>query len=162
MTNDTITSITEDVYSRIDQSAEEILSEVGSTYVTSDDFREELSTSLTQTAEGWEMEFNEFRSWVEETNGENQTAFEELRKYIRFIEGNIILGDQNNDLQCIITNSKISFEQNGAEVAYISNNKLYITNAEVLDRFTVGNPSSGYFDWIPRANGNLGMKWRQG
>ena len=162
VTNDTITSITEDVYSRIDQSAEEILSEVGSTYVTSDDFREELSTSLTQTAEGWEMEFNEFRSWAEETNGENQTAFEELRKYIRFIEGNIILGDQNNDLQCIITNSKISFEQNGAEVAYISNNKLYITNAEVLDRFTVGNPSSGYFDWIPRANGNLGMKWRQG
>ena len=162
VTNDTITSITEDVYSRIDQSAEEILSEVGSTYVTSDDFREELSTSLTQTAEGWEMEFNEFRSWVEETNGENQTAFEELRKYIRFIEGNIILGDQNNDLQCIITNSKISFEQNGAEVAYISNNKLYITNAEVLDRFTVGNPSSGYFDWIPRANGNLGMKWRAG
>lgn len=162
VTNDTITSITEDVYSRIDQSAEEILSEVGSSYVTSDDFREELSTSLTQTAEGWEMEFNEFRSWVEEENGENQTAFEELRKYIRFIEGNIILGDQNNDLQCIITNSKISFEQNGAEVAYISNNKLYITNAEVLDRFTVGNPSSGYFDWIPRANGNLGMKWRQG
>ena len=162
VTNDTITSITEDVYSRIDQSAEEILSEVGSTYVTSDDFREELSTSLTQTAEGWEMEFNEFRSWVEETNGENQTAFEELRKYIRFVEGNIILGDQDNDLQCIITNSKISFEQNGAEVAYISNNKLYITNAEVLDRFTVGNPSSGYFDWIPRANGNLGMKWRAG
>lgn len=162
VTNDTITSITEDVYSRIDQSAEEILSEVGRTYVTSDDFREELSTSLTQTAEGWEMEFNEFRSWVEEENGENQTAFEELRKYIRFIEGNIILGDQNNDLQCIITNSKISFEQNGAEVAYISNNKLYITSAEVLDRFTVGNPSSGYFDWIPRANGNLGMKWRSG
>ena len=56
VTNDTITSITEDVYSRIDQSAEEILSEVGSTYVTSDDFREELSTSLTQTAEGWEMD----------------------------------------------------------------------------------------------------------
>ena len=162
VTNDTITSITEDVYSRIDQSAEEILSEVGSSYVTSDGLTEILNTRFTQTEEGWEMEFNEFRSWVEETNGENQTAFEELRKYIRFIEGNIILGDQNNDLQCIITNSKISFEQNGAEVAYISNNKLYITNAEVLDRFTVGNPSSGYFDWIPRANGNLGMKWRQG
>ena len=162
VTNDTITSITEDVYSRIDQSAEEILSEVGSSYVTSDGLTEILNTRFTQTEEGWEMEFNEFRSWVEEANGENQTAFEELRKYIRFIEGNIILGDQNNDLQCIITNSKISFEQNGAEVAYISNNKLYITNAEVLDRFTVGNPSSGYFDWIPRANGNLGMKWRAG
>lgn len=162
VTNDTVTSITEDVWTRIDQTAESIMSEVGSTYVTSEGFEEELNTRFTQTEEGWEMTFNQFRQWVEAENGETQTAFEELRKYIRFLDGNIILGDQDNNLQCIITNSKISFEQNGTEVAYISNNKLYITNAEVLDRFTVGNPSSGYFDWIPRANGNLGMKWRAG
>lgn len=162
VTNDTVTSITEDVWTRIDQTAESIMSEVGSTYVTSEGFEEKLNTRFTQTEEGWEMTFNQFRQWVEAENGETQTAFEELRKYIRFLDGNIILGDRNNDLQCIITNTKISFEQNGAEVAYISNNKLYITNAEVLDRFTVGNPSSGYFDWIPRANGNLGMKWRAG
>lgn len=162
VTNDTVTSITEDVWTRIDQTAESIMSEVGSTYVTSEGFEEELSTRFTQTEEGWEMTFNQFRQWVEAENGETQTAFEELRKYIRFLDGNIILGDRNNDLQCIITNTKISFEQNGTEVAYISNNKLYITSAEVLDRFTVGNPSSGYFDWIPRANGNLGMKWRAG
>lgn len=162
VTNDTITSITEDVYSRIDQTADSIMIEVGRTYVTSEGFEEELNTRFTQTEEGWEMTFNQFRQWAETQNGETQTAFEELKKYIRFVEGNIILGDQNNDLQCVITNTKISFKQNGAEVAYISNNKLYITNAEVLDRFTVGNPASGYFDWIPRANGNLGMKWRAG
>lgn len=160
VTNDTVTSITEDVYSRIDQTAESIMSEVGSTYVTSEGFQEELNTRFTQTEEGWEMTFNQFRQWAESENGETQTAFEELRKYIRFISGNIELGDQDNDLKCIISNEKISFTQNGTEVAYISNNKLYITSAEVLDRFTVGNPSSGYFDWVPRANGNLGMKWR--
>lgn len=162
VTNDMVTSITEDVYSRIDQTAESIMSEVGSTYVTSEGFQEELNTRFTQTEEGWEMTFNQFRQWAESENGETQTAFEELRKYIRFISGNIELGDQDNDLKCIISNEKISFTQNGTEVAYISNNKLYITNAEVLDRFTVGNPSSGYFDWVPRANGNLGMKWRAG
>lgn len=160
VTNDTVTSITEDVYSRIDQTAESIMSEVGSTYVTSEGFQEELNTRFTQTEEGWEMTFNQFRQWAESENGETQTAFEELRRYIRFIGGNIELGDQDNDLKCIISNEKISFTQNGNEVAYISNNKLYITSAEVLDRFTVGNPSSGYFDWVPRANGNLGMKWR--
>ena len=63
-------------------------------------------------------------------------------------------------MQCIITNSKISFVQKGNEVAYISNNNLYITNAEVKNCFTIGDPSSGYFDWVPRENGNLGMKWR--
>lgn len=160
VTNDTVTSITEDVYSRIDQTAQSIMSEVGSTYVTSDGLTEILNTRFTQTEEGWEMTFEEFRSWVEETNGENQTAFEELRKYIQFVGGNIVLGDRNSSLQCIITNEKISFTQNGAEVAYISDNKLYITNAEVLDRLTIGNPSSGYFDWAVRANGNLGLKWR--
>ena len=162
VTNETVSSAIEDIYSRIDQTSDEILSEVGSTFVTSDGLEEILNTRFSQTEDGFEMQFNELKSWAEKVNGENQVAFEELRKYIRFVEGNIILGDQNSDLQCIITNEKISFEQNGAEVAYISNNKLYITNAEVLDRFTVGNPTSGYFDWIPRANGNLGMKWRAG
>lgn len=162
VTNDTVTSITEDVYSRIDQTAQSIMSEVGSTYVTSDGLTSILDTRFTQTEQGFEMEFEEFRSWVEETNGENQTAFEELRKYIQFVGGNIVLGDRNSSLQCIISNTKISFTQNGAEVAYISDNKLYITNAEILDRLTIGKTSVGFFDWVIRANGNLGMKWRAG
>lgn len=161
VTNKSVASITEDVYTCISQTAESVLTEVGSIYVTSDSFQEELTTRFSQTEEGWEMTFDQFRQWVESENGETQTAFEELRKYIRFIDGNIELGDRSSDLQCMITNQKISFTQNGAEVAYISNNKLYITTAEVLSRFTVGNPVSGYFDWIPRANGNLGMKWRR-
>lgn len=162
--SDMIWQIYEDVCSAIDQTADEIRMEVSeSTYLKGDvdQLISEVSTKLTQSAEGWEMDFNDFRSWVENANGENQAAFEELRKYIRFISGNIELGDQNNSLKCIISNTKISFTQNGAEVAYISNNKLYITNAEVLDRFTIGNPTSGYFDWVLRSNGNLGMKWRE-
>lgn len=162
VTNDTVTSITEDVYSRIDQTAQSIMSEVGSTYVTSDGLTAILDTRFTQTEQGFEMEFEEFRSWVEESNGENQTAFEELRKYIQFVGGNIVLGDRNSSLQCIITNEKISFTQNGAEVAYISDNKLYITNAEILDRLTIGKTSVGFFDWVLRPNANLGMKWRAG
>ena len=160
VTNTTIIGMTEDVYSRIDQSADSILSEVGSTYVTNEGFLQELNTRITQTEDGWELTFDQFRQWAESENGETQTAFEELRTYIRFLEGNIILGNLNNDLQCIITNSKISFVQKGNEVAYISNNNLYITNAEVKNCFTIGDPSSGYFDWVPRESGNLGMKWR--
>lgn len=160
VTNTTIIGMTEDVYSRIDQSADSILSEVGSTYVTNEGFLQELNTRITQTKDGWELTFDQFRQWAESENGETQTAFEELRTYIRFLDGDIILGNLNNDLRCIITNSKISFVQKDDEVAYISNNNLYITNAEVKNCFTIGNPSSGYFDWVPRENGNLGMKWR--
>lgn len=161
VTNATVTSITQDVYSRIDQTSKSITGTVEENYIAKGGLEEGLkSTVFSQTVDGWVMSFNEFKSNTESANKETTTNFEEIRKYIRFIEGNIELGDENNDLKCIITNTKISFTQNGAEVAYISNNKLHITNAEVLDRFTVGNPTSGYFDWIPRANGNLGMKWR--
>ena len=87
--SDTIQQVYEDVYSIIDQTADEIKMEVSeSTYTRgeTDQLLSEVKSTFTQTAEGWEMEFNEFKSWVENTNGENQTAFEELRKYIRFIE----------------------------------------------------------------------------
>lgn len=162
VTNATVTSITEDIYSLIHQTSESITSTVKKNYIAKDGLEEELkSTVFSQTVDGWVMSFNQFKSNMESANKETTTNFEEIRKYIRFIEGNIELGDLNNSLQCVISNTKISFTQNGSEVAYISNNKLYITNAEVLDRFTIGNLTSGYFDWIPRANGNLGMKWRE-
>ena len=85
-----------------------------------------------------------------------------IETYIRFSAEGITIGKNGSPFSAVLGTEKLSFLQDGTEVAYISNNKLYITNAEVLDRFTVGNPSSGYFDWIPRANGNLGMKWRAG
>lgn len=164
VTNETITSITEDVYSRIDQTADSIMSEVGRKYVTSEGFEEELSTRFTQTEEGWKMEFSQLQTQVNNVDSDAQGNFEEIYKYIYFDNGYIELGDRNdkNNLRCKITNKKLSFFQNDMEVAYIDNNKLYITSAEVLDRFTVGNDGSGYFDWIPRTNGNLGMKWRAG
>lgn len=105
------------------------------------------------------IEFNEdeirmqFTGLFEELNSEYQGKFEDFSKYIRFVDGNIILGEVGNELTLKIQNDRISFLQNEREVAYFSNNKLYVTDGEFLHSLQLGN-----FAFIPRANGNLSFK----
>jgi len=52
-----------------------------------------------------------------------------------------------------ISNDKISFLQNGIEIAYMTDNKLYITDGEFLNSLQLGN-----FAIYPRTSGNLSFK----
>lgn len=70
------------------------------------------------------------------------------------LNGNFLVGETNSDLTMNLTNGKLAFEQQGLEVAYFSNNKLYVTDAEFLKSVIIGN-----YAFIPRTNGNLSFKW---
>lgn len=155
VTNETVTSAIAELYSIINQTADEIMMEVGNTYVTSDGLQQELNTRFTQTEQGFEFQFNQLQQLIDDVSAGSNAQFEALNAYIRFIEGKIILGQQDSSLQCVISNDRISFLQSGAEVAYISNNKLYITQAQIADSLQLGN-----FAFVPRANGNLSLVWK--
>lgn len=116
--------------------------------------REEMSTSFNQTAEDFNFRFDTVNERITEENGEIVRILEESSKYIRLVDGNIILGEEGAPLTTKIANGRISFLYNDTvEVAYISDQKLYITKAEILDSIVIGN-----FAFIPRANGNLSFK----
>ena len=55
--------------------------------------------------------------------------------------------------------TKLSFLQDGSEVAYISNNRMHITEARVTEKLSIGTEDNGYFDWIT-TNTGLALKWR--
>lgn len=97
------------------------------------------------------------------TNIENQvvTNQQNIEKYIRFSADGIELGDELSPFKTQITNTRISFFQNGQEVAYISNNKLYITQALFMQKSTIGNENSGYYTWVIRSNGNMSLKYNE-
>ena len=119
-----------------------------------DTVREELSTSISQTAEDVSIRFNTVEERITEENGEIVRILEENSKYIRLVDGNIILGEKGAPLTTKIANGRISFLYNDTvEVAYISDQRLYITKAEILESIVIGN-----FAYIPRANGNLSFK----
>lgn len=112
-----------------------------------------VSTQITQTAEDVEIRFTDFSQEIEAVAAGTDAQFEEISKYIRFVDGNIILGEEGNTLTLRIENDRISFLDTGMEVAYFSNNKLYVTDAEFLHSLQLGN-----FAFIPRSNGNLSFK----
>lgn len=120
-----------------------------------DKLEERVSYKTTETADGLTQEFEtQLKSTKEDLDGNISSAFEELKAYIRYYMDNgqpyIELGQKSSDLICRITNDKISFVENDIEVAYISENQLYITNATILTRLNIGK-----FAFIPRENGNL-------
>lgn len=113
-----------------------------------------VSTSITQTAEDIELRFNRSVDTLTEKDGEIVRILEENSKYIRLVDGDIILGETGALLTTKISNGRISFLYNDTvEVAYISDQKLYITHAEILNSITIGK-----FAYLPRTNGNLSFK----
>ena len=111
---------------------------------------EGISTQVTQTAEDVEIRFAEVNLNIGDVVAGTDAKFEEISKYIRFEDGNIILGESGNTLTLRIENDRISFLDSGLEVAYFSNNKLYVTDGEFLHSLQLGN-----FAFMPRENGNL-------
>lgn len=97
----------------------------------------------------------DMQSKLDESNTATTQKFGEISKYIRFVDGNIVLGETGSELTLTVQNDRISFQQSGNEVAYFSNNNLYIRIAEVLKTLRVGN-----FEFAPRYDGGLILKKR--
>lgn len=145
------------VKSSINQKAEQISIEVAEKYVNKDDFNSfenDISTKYLQTNKDFNFLFEEMQRKITESDGDVQAEFRLIQKYIRFVDGHIVLGEVGNELTLEIRNDRLSFLQNNNEVAYLSNNKLYILDAQILSSIRIGN-----FAFIPRKNGNLSFKW---
>ena len=71
----------------------------------------------------------------------------------------LILGSTDSAMKMELTNSRLSFLFRGSEVAYFSDNKLYVTNVEAIQRLSVGTAQNGYLDIVTTATG-VGFLWR--
>ena len=115
-------------------------------------------TELLQTVEGWDFTWEETTEIIKELDGLVSTEIDTRIKYIRFIDGEIWLGKDpepgEDDYKVRITNERISFMQNNIEVAYISGQRLYINEAQILNRLIIGE-----FAFYPRDNGNMSLRY---
>ena len=147
-----IEEVRQTLTSLIQQTSEAIRLEVSEQYATNDDVTAQVSTALTQLSDAFVFEFSTLQATVDANDAEARTQFETIRKYIRFEDGNIILGEAGNELVLRIENDRISFLDAGAEVAYFSNNRLTVTDGHFINSLRIGS-----FAWMPRANGNLSL-----
>ena len=140
----------------IAQTGESIKNEVSQQYYAKGDTDKliaEASTILTQKYNSFEMSFNSFKQMVDSNQNLTNQEFATITKFIRFIDGNIFLGENGNNQMLKIAKDRISFLQGQAEVAYISDSTLYIYDGVFLNSLRIGN-----FAFVPRANGSLDFK----
>ena len=138
--------------SLIEQTSEAIRMEVSETYATNDAVQSYVGTTLTQLSDSFNFEFDSLKATVDENDAEAREQFETIHKYIRFVDGDILLGEEGNELTLRIENDRISFYDGGAEVAYFSNKQLYVLAGHFLNSLRVGK-----FAFLPRENGNLSL-----
>ena len=138
--------------SLIQQTSEELRLEVAEQYTTNEDLESAISTSMTQLADSFNFLFTELQTVVDANDAEARAQLSTIEKYIRFEDGNIILGESGNELTLRIENDRISFLDNGAEVAYLSNKRLVVLDGHFLHSLQIGN-----FAFLPRENGNLSL-----
>lgn len=154
--NQAVYNVEQNLEASIDIAADNIQQSVSERYYLKEDtdrIVSEVSSKLEQTAEGFEMQFTQFNADLEDVVNGTDAEFELIRKYIRFVDGSILLGELGNELELQISNDRISFLQDNVEVAYFSDNKLYVTDGHFIHSLQLGE-----FAFMPRANGNLSFK----
>ena len=157
--NGSITDIANETIEKssvFEQQSSAIMSQVSELYTKSTDFetyKSNVATQFVQTNEDFTYQFSNLTELINNLDSSSAEQFNNIIRYIRFVDGNIILGEINNSLMLKISNDKISFLQNGIEVAYMADNKLYITDGEFLNSLQLGN-----FAFYPRSSGNLSFK----
>lgn len=139
--------------SNITQSSAQIMSRVADEYYTKGDTDQKISgvsTQVTQNAQQVEIKFDQMQQDAASVQAGNDAKFTGISKYIRFVDGNIILGEAGNQLTLKIQNDRISFlGVNDLELAYFSNNSFEITN---LQKFALGGASL-----VVQPNGSISL-----
>lgn len=147
-------------FSEITKTSNQILSIVHDTYIDKtelESIQKDFQTSITQNSTEIRMDFTAVTDEIKNNVATNQQLLEE---YIRFKGALIELGKIGNAFTAELSNEELAFKENGQKIAFISNNSLVITNAEIRNKLSLGNETRGWFDFIPRTSGNLSVVWR--
>lgn len=157
--NAVYTIINKTVESSLQQSEDSIVAKVSEQTISKSDydtFTETVRNILQMDADGTTMIFQTINNTIREVGNTSESHYAEILKYIRFEDGDIILGERSNPLTLKIENDQIAFYQNGVKVAYFTDNKLYVTNGEFTTTFTLGK-----FRAAPRNEDGTGnVTWR--
>lgn len=133
---------------------DDVKTDISDEYTTKTDFLAQIDITSKEIKANLDSVTEVVNSTVEGTN----ERINEINNYLSYSVdedgvGVVTLGTSNSQIVLKQKNDRVFFEQNGKEVAYISNNKLYITDAEFLNSIQIGN-----FAFIPRANGSLAFR----
>lgn len=147
-----------DVRAEITNLGDSLRAEVATTYAAKTDLgtlQTQVSTLSTQTSTDFTWATQTISQIIADAAANQQLTeeqFETIQTYMMFGEDGLRLGKTGNPVTVRILNDRIAFYMNETEVAYFSNNKLYVTQAHILSRLQIGK-----FAYEPQPNGNMSL-----
>lgn len=117
------------------------------------------STEITQRNDAIALSVSSEKTRAESVEGEIKSFTDIAKTYFLFNDLGLSIGKSGSPFKTVLTDNKLSFYEGEVEVAYISNNKMYISNAEIIDILTVGNATDGWVD-IDTVGGGFRGSWR--
>ena len=147
-----------EVHAQISTTADSIRQEVQATYAPATDMaaiRQQMTTLSEQTEANFTWTVSQYGTLASEVQDAKEATEEQMRliqTYMTFGENGLVIGKSGNPFTFRVVNDRLAFYMNNTEVAYLSNNKLYVTQAEILTRLQVGK-----FAFEPQTNGNLSL-----
>lgn len=115
-----------------------------------------LST-FTQTAEALGESVTNVQTQVGATTDRLDEEINARKQYMQFDPNNgLTIGDlTNTDAYSVqLTSTAMQFRAGNTVAAYVSNDRLYINNAEVVNTLRIGN-----FAFLPRDNGHMSLQY---
>lgn len=145
------------VRASIKTEADSIRQEVSANYAGSNDLaslKTQVSTMATQTEKNFTWQASRIDELQSGLDGQEATAeqIRQIQTYMTFGTDGLYIGKTGNPFTFRVINDRLAFYMNDTEVAYLSNSKLYVTQAEILTRMQIGK-----FAFEPQTNGNLSI-----
>jgi hypothetical protein len=115
-------------------------------------YQETVSTQLQILSDEILMSFSTVTDRITTVDGEVQSKFDQVYKYIQFADGSITLGSSENNITLSIENDIILFRKNGVQFGWWDGVDFHTGNivVEVNERAQFGN-----FAFVPRSDGSL-------
>lgn len=146
------------VRAQISTEGDSIRQEVQANYALASDMSQVKSQmgTLSEQSESnftWAVtRINQMQQDMETAQEATEEQLAVFRTYMTFDEDGLIIGKTGNPFTFRVVNDRLTFYMNDTEVAYLSNNKLYVTQAEIISKLIIGR-----FAFEPQTNGNLSL-----
>lgn len=111
----------------------ELRTYVQTTGEETDETIQRLQSLIEQTATRLEITFSQTSERIDGVGNDLADAVAEISTYIRASSDGVEIGKSDSPYAARLTNDRLEFTENGTIVAYISNNKMYITSVEATE-----------------------------
>lgn len=151
--SEVIQSVRKEISGVIDQIPEKISSTVESkTYLKGevDKLVSQLNTIIEQLDNEVSIKISRVEGSVTDLEGNINATLADYITYFEFKPDGLYIGTNTSVIKLRQSNDRLSFLENGTEVAYVSNRKLYITDAEITGSLMIAN-----FGFIQEINNSL-------